>query len=429
MKSIAVIGAGWAGLAAAIRLIEAGCAVTLFEAGRVAGGRARAVQIGDQTLDNGQHLLLGAYERCLSLMQTLGVDAEKVLERLPLHLEDDQGFRLALPAWPAPFHLAWGLLTARGVSLIEKWRTALWMEGLKKKHFQLAKPQQTVSEWLDESFQAGALRTHLWEPLCLAALNTPAQRASAQIFANVLRDSLGNPRTGATDLLLPRHDLSQVLPSPAIDWLTRQGATLHFSHRVKSLEPLPAATSGEKKIAVDGQPFDAAILAVAPQHQAALWPKEQPPLPQPAFEPIATIYLHYSPTTRLRHPIFSFPQRTTNESCDKWAVDRGNGLIALVISGQGAWCDLSDEVLVAECEKRLATHLDTNEKPKQVRIIREKRATFSCQPDCARPAAETALPTLFVAGDLSWADYPGTLEGAVRSGERAARLILADRRQ
>ncbi|MGA9962052.1 MAG: FAD-dependent oxidoreductase, partial [Azonexus sp.] len=232
---VAVIGGGWAGIAAAVELTAAGVDTTLFEAGRTLGGRARSVSIDGRTLDNGQHILLGAYRETLALMRRIGVDPEQLLERHPLQVVDNAGFRLALPKWPAPLNVAWGLLAATGVGWREKLATAWWMQGIKARHFRLPH-DLSVAEWLDTAGQNSALRHHLWEPLCLAALNIPAERASAQVFANVLRDSLGSAQREDTDLLLPRVDLGGLLPEPASIWLAEPGATLRFSTRIDGLE-------------------------------------------------------------------------------------------------------------------------------------------------------------------------------------------------
>ena len=124
---VAVIGGGWAGIAAAVELTAAGVDTTLFEAGRVPGGRARSVSIDGRKLDNGQHILLGAYRETLALMLQVGADPEQLLDRRPLQVVDETGFRLALPKWPAPLNVAWGLLTAKGVGWREKLATAWWM--------------------------------------------------------------------------------------------------------------------------------------------------------------------------------------------------------------------------------------------------------------------------------------------------------------
>lgn len=407
---IAVVGAGWAGLAAAVALAEGGAAVTLFEAGRVAGGRARSTALDGRALDNGQHILLGAYRDTLALMRRVGADPQRLFTRLPLCLMENGGFRLRLPRLPAPLHVAAGLLAARGVGWPEKLKTALWMQGVKWRKFRLGQTQgvshgQSVAQWLDAAGQTGALRRHLWEPLCFAALNTAPENACAQLFAHVLRDSLGSPRRAATDLLLPRTTLGELLPEPALAWLARQGAEIRLGQRVRSIEDNR----------VDGEAFAAVIVAVAPQHVAALLPEARPAF---TYEPIATVYLDYGPAIALPFPLLHLGAGSA-----AWAVDRGAGLIGCAISARGDWENLSDAALAG----RMAAALNLGQ-PRWQQVIREKRATFSARPGLSypnrRPDYRTADPRVFLAGDYTWVDYPATLEGAVRSGLRAAEAAL-----
>jgi squalene-associated FAD-dependent desaturase len=406
VKPVAVIGGGWAGIAAAVELTAAGLPTTLFEAGRVLGGRGRSVRIDGRTLDNGQHILLGAYRDTLALMRRVGADPERLFERRPLLVIDRDGFRLALPRLPAPLNVAWGLLGAHGVSLGEKLATAWWMQGIKHRRFRLA-GDPSVADWLDAAGQRGILRQRLWEPLCLAALNTPAERASAQLFANVLRDSLGSPRRSDTDLLLPRVPFGELLPEPAAGWLRARRADLRLGQRIETLQT--SATGVE----IDGESFAAVIIAIAPQHATRLWPVQAA---QYAFEPIATVYLQFPPGTALAFPLLNMGGRL-----GQWVVDRGAGLLACVLSGHGAWEKLDDAALAGA----LADDLMPGKEVAWHKVIREKRATFSCRPGLTRPDEKTAHPAVFLAGDYTYADYPATLEGAVRSGLRAARQAIA----
>ena len=403
---VAVIGGGWAGIAAAVELTAAGADTTLYEAGRVLGGRARSINIAGRTLDNGQHILLGAYRETLALMRQVGANPETLFDRRPLQIIDNSGFRLALPMLPAPLNVAWGLLTAAGVGLGEKLRTAIWMDGIKRRRFQLP-ADITVAQWLDNDGQTGQLRRHLWEPLCLAALNLPAERASAQLFANVLRDSLGSARREDTDLLLPRAELGQLLPEPAANWLSSHGAKLQFGKRISHIAP------DQNGISIDGEIFSSAILATAPQHAAILWPELTI---NDDFEPIATVYLQFGPKISLAFPLLNLLGKH-----GQWVVDRSNGLLACVLSGHGDWEALDDAALTASLEEELGFP----EKAHWHRVVREKRATFSARPALHRPDCATSNPRLFLAGDYTWADYPATLEGAVRSGRRAARMAIS----
>jgi len=401
---VAVIGGGWAGIAAAVELTAAGAETTLCEAGRVLGGRARGIEIDGRKLDNGQHILLGAYRETLALMRQVGANPDELFDRCPLQVVDNTGFRLALPRLPAPLNVAWGLLAARGVGIGEKLRTVLWMDGIKRCGFRLAQ-DMTVAQWLDQAGQTGALRRHLWEPLCLAALNTPADRASAQLFANVLRDSLGSSRREDTDLLLPRVDLGQLLPEPAGHWLLAHGAETRLSTRVGRI------TEVENGLDIDGETFSAAIIATAPQHIGALWPAAATNF---AYEPIATVYRNFEPKMKSAFPLTNH----LGGHC-QWVVDRGQGVLACVLSGHGAWEELDDEALAAGLDEELGWPNPSG----WHKVIREKRATFSASPGLHRPNFKTSNPRLFLAGDSTWADYPATLEGAVRSGLRAARQI------
>lgn len=403
--TVAVIGGGWAGLAAAVELTAAGLETTLFEAGRVLGGRARTVSLDGRRLDNGQHILLGAYRETLALMRRLGADPDQLFERRPLQIIEPDGFHLSLPRLPAPLNVAWGLLTAKGVGLREKLATAWWMEGVKAKKFQLA-ADTTVAAWLDAGGQTGRLRRHLWEPLCLAALNTPAEQASAQLFSNVLRDSLGSARRADTDLLLPRVDFGRLLAEPAHHWLLAQGAEVRTGTRVE------AVTTSEHGVDIDGRRFDRAIIATAAQHAAKLWPTMTA---RYDYEPIATVYLQFSAKTKLPFPLINLAGKY-----GQWVVDRGNGLLACVLSGHGAWESLDDRGLA----EMLQDELSLGEQASWQKVIREKRATLSARPGLLRPGCATAHPDVFLAGDYTWADYPATLEGAVRSGLRAAHRII-----
>ena len=157
-------------------------------------------------------------------------------------------------------------------------------------------------------------------------------------------------------------------------------------------------------------------LNTAPQHAAKLWPALNACYD---YEPIATVYLQFGPKISLAFPLFNLLGKH-----GQWVVDRGNGLLACVLSGRGNWETLDDAALAATLNSELGmAKPELAEKAFWYQVIREKRATFSCQPGIARPDASTTHPRLILAGDFTWADYPATLEGAVRSGLRAARKL------
>ncbi|HEX8964085.1 MAG TPA: hydroxysqualene dehydroxylase HpnE [Rhodocyclaceae bacterium] len=420
---VAVVGAGYAGLAAAVELAAAGAQVDVFEASRTLGGRARGVEADGMTLDNGAHILVGAYRETLRLMARVGADPRS-LRRHPLRLEYPGEFRIAAPRLPAPLHLAWALLGARGISRGEKFAAIRFMRAMQARNFRLAQ-DIPAAELLDQNAQGENLRRYLWEPLCLAALNTEVEHASAQVFLNVLRDSLAAGRA-ASDLLLPATDFSRLFPEPAAAWLAARGARVHRGRRIDSL----LRRDGGYAVAPDADGYDRAILAVAPYHLPKLISglPELVPLAAAvaglAWEPIVTVYLAYPAGVRL-----PFAMVGVSGGHAQWLFDRGAlcaqpGLIAAVISARGRHEDLAHEELARRIHAEVAAVVPGAPAPTWSRTIVEKRATFACTPALARPPATTALPGLFLAGDYVAGDYPATIEGAVRSGVTAARLAL-----
>ena len=418
---VAVVGGGWAGLACAVELAAAGVPVRVFEAAKQPGGRARRVEVEGHALDNGQHILIGAYRETLRVMRLAGADPERLLRRLPLELSYPRaGFRLRLPRLPAPFHLAAGLLVARGCAPGEKLAAARFMRALQATGYRLAQ-DVSVAELLDRHRQRGSLRRFLWEPLCLAALNTAPQHASAQIFANVLRDGLDGARENS-DLLLPRADLNRVFPDAAARFVAAHGGEIRLSARVERIE---------RPLAVHGERFEHVVLAAAPRHAADLLRDHAETggiaalLDAYCHEPIGTVYLAYPQPLRAPLPMLGMSGPLGQWVFDRGQLDGASGIAGCVLSARGAWDERDNASLAAalhaELQETLGRALPA---PDWHRVIRERRATFSCRPGLLRPPAKTALPGLWLAGDYVCADYPATLEGAVRSGVAAARGIL-----
>jgi squalene-associated FAD-dependent desaturase len=414
---IAVIGAGYAGLAAAVELAAAGRQVDVFEASQILGGRARATKVGDFTVDNGQHILVGAYSETLRLMRAVGADPEVVLKRTPLRFEFPGEFLMAAPRLPAPLHTAFALLLARGLDWREKWAAIRLMQGLQARKFRI-EPDVTVTEWLDTNKTPSRQRRLLWEPLCIAALNTPVERASAQVLANVLRDSLGGSRS-ASDMLLPQVSLSALFPDPAAKFVTERGGAVHPGHRVGSVR-----RETDTWLIDDAGPFAQVVLAVAPYHLANLVPGLASQVEHFDWEPIVTSYFSYPAAIQLPQPMLG-----VDGGLAQWLFDRGtlcgqHGLIAAVISARGRHLDLPTAELERRIHQEIARIVPDLPAPLAVQTITEKRATFACVPDLQRPMAKTGLPGLWLAGDYVAGDYPATIEGAVRSGVAAARMVL-----
>lgn len=423
MNRVAVVGAGWAGMAAAVDLAGRGIPVTVFEASRSLGGRARRVSVDGTDLDNGQHILIGAYRDTLALMRKVGVDPERALMRVPLELRYADGFHLRAPRLPAPLNLLVALLGANGVSLAQSFAAMRFMAALRAKRYRVA-PDRSVAQLLDEHAQTGVLRSHLWEPLCVSALNTSVERASAQVFANALRDGLTGRRENS-DLLLPRTDLGRLFPEPAAEYVKARGGAIELGTPVRRIERV----SGGFRLN-DAQEFSGAVIACGP-HQAGPLLVQLPELADAlaaisafAYEPIVTCYLQYPESVLLPATMLGFTGGIL-----QWVFDRGRlggpkGLLAAVISASGAHQELTKEELTARIGIELKAAFGELPSPRWSQVITEKRATFSCTPGLARPRAATAIPGLLLAGDYVASEYPGTLEAAVRSGIEAAEKLM-----
>jgi squalene-associated FAD-dependent desaturase len=405
-RRVAVVGAGYAGMAAAVTLAMRGVPVTVFEAGAVPGGRARRVVSQGTALDNGQHILIGAYGTLFALMRTVGVPADAVL-RVPLELRYADGVSLRRMFLPEPFGLAAGLLAARGLPWRERLGAVRFMRALRAQGFRLA-VDCSVAALLSRHGQDGRIGHYVWKPLCVSALNTPPERASARVFLTVLRDTLGG-EAEASDLILPRVDLSRLFPEPAAAWLAAHGGELRCASPVRDLGALCAQ-------------FDAVIVAIGPHQLKALAPELAVDF---EYQPITTCYLQYPQPVHLPFPMLGLAQGLV-----QWVFDRGRlngerGRLAAVISAQGDHQQMTQEELAQACHREIARALGSLPAPQWSRVIAEKRATIAVAQGVARPALETPLPGVYLAGDYTDPDYPPTLEAAARSGVRAAERALA----
>jgi len=444
-KTAAVIGAGWAGCSAAVELARAGYTVTLFEAARTLGGRARAVDVRDQMLDNGQHILLGAYSETLRLLKLTGIDRDDVLLNLPLQMRypaGGKGMDFVAPRLPAPLHLAIALLRAKGLDRADKMSLARFSTTARWMDWQLHN-DCSVSELLARFDQTDRLIQLMWRPLCLAALNTPPERASAQVFLNVLRDSLG-ARRASSDMLLPRTDLSSLFPAAAAAYVGERGGAVRSGAKVGALarhnDGWQIEASGN---AVDGTWHTYADVAVvaggAPSTSVLLAKLGQDALATQLmsfdYEPITTCYLQYAPGTTLDLPFYALVDDAATGHWGQFVFDRGqldgaqSGMLAVVISASSAAGALERAELAAAVATQLAQVLarPTLAEPLWSQVITEKRATFACTPALRRPAVDIGLPGLAIAGDYTACDYPATLEAAVRSGVAAANSVLKGR--
>jgi len=426
--NVAVIGGGYAGMAAAVLLVERGIAITVFESAQQLGGRARGVSYLDTNLDNGQHLLLGCYRQTLSLVEKVGGNIEQDFLCLPLHLELQSQFSLKAPHLPAPLHLLIALLTARGLSFGERMRAARFMLTLRHMKFKLSN-DISVSDFLVQQKQNSTLVKKLWEPLCIAALNTPIHKASAQVLLNVLRDTLNQHRADS-DMLLPRIDYTELFPQRAASFVERHGSKVFLSSGVESLRPVDDGI--ELATAHSTQIFSHVICAAPPTVAAKLLrpmtelAETVTQIENLEHQPIYTLYLQYPSHITLPHPMLGLYQRYSQWLFDKGRIAGQHGLLAAVISAEGIHQELSQDELAQKVITELNEEFGITETPTWYKVIAEKRATFCCAPNLQRPSQQTALPRLLLAGDYTVGDYPATLEGAVMSGLKCAEAIYGN---
>ncbi len=420
---VAVIGGGWAGLAAAEHLMAGGCAVTLREAGRVLGGRARGVDSrgsGFDFLDNGQHLLVGAYHQCLALLARAGVAEETAFLRLPLtwHLADGIAFQAA--RLPAPWHLLYGIARGRGMGWRDKLALLRQMRALQHWH-RHHHTDISVGQWLAEQGVSAFWRQQFWQPLVWGSLNTPLAQASCRRLAQVLADGAWRRRADS-DMLIPRRDLGHSWVAPVQAYLQQNGVRIETGHRVRRIE---TANDG---VWVDGDRFDKAVLAVAPYHLAALLPQAadwQAALSALEYVAITTVCLRYPQAVVLPQAMTGLATGTAQWLISRGALGGDEREVAAVVSLSAQYGPLSAEQWQQRVHADVLRICPGLPPPLAVRVMTEKRATIASRVDLpAWPLASLWRQGLYPAGDYLHPCYPATLEAAVQSGRAAAEACM-----
>lgn len=437
-KKVAVIGAGWAGAAAAWQLHKNGHHATVFEASHTIGGRARkhnSTTLG-QVVDNGQHLLLGAYSATLKLMQELGIETEQAFYRFDLDIHSaDNSFRFKTAPLPAPFHLLGPLFTAKGLGVSERLTLIRLQSYLIAKRWQVP-TAMTVHELLVHTKQPPILIDKLWIPLCIAALNTPIEVACAQLFANVLRDSLGGSRQD-TQMLIPLRNMSDLWAQSALQY-----ADVRLGQTVRKITPISAT---KYRINAEADLFDALIIATnAPPAARLLKPlvhaketaQQQLLMALQAFEfnPIATLYLQPESAWDSPYPMQMLEEDTHGLAAGQWVFNHAampgsefKNMISVTISYANRLQHHSKELIMDAITKQVNYQAQTPLPPIIAReLITEKRATFVAKTGLERPQTNTPWRGIQLAGDWVQNEYPAVLEGAVRSGIAAANAIDED---
>lgn len=445
---VIVIGAGVAGLRAAVELAARGAHVTVLEAKAILGGRATAFadpQTGER-VDNGQHVLLGCYHETFAFLRRIGTDDRiRVQPSLEVDFVDRSGerSRLTLPGLPPPINfiaglMDWSALTWRdrlsAVRLASPIRIAQAGKREQEKGKRVtriaASPGETVEEWLIANGQTARIREMLWEPLALAALNQSVRVAAAPPFVAVLAQMFGGGPRDAS-LALPAVPLDQLYAEPARRFIEARGGEVRIgcSARVH-LEGGRVAyveARGERLHAgavVAAVPWFALADLFTGDIQSVATIRTAAAATQPS--PIASVNLWLSRPV-LRTPFLGLPGRTMQWVFDKEQMfEAGTSHITLVSSGADEVMALQNDELIALALHELRAALPEARQAKVMRatVVRERRATYSLAPgQPPRPTTGTGVNGLVLAGDWIDTGLPATIEGAAISGRYAAEAI------
>jgi squalene synthase HpnD len=433
---IAVLGAGFAGISAALELARQGHQVEVLERKPYVGGRAhsfREAQTGAM-LDNGQHIFMGCYHACNRLFDMLGVGGR--LEKqgaMEVPYLQPGGGRIALKAGkaPAPFHLLSVLLGCGGFKWADRW--AIARLGAEVRMGWKPKRSSTVAEWLQRSGQTpGAIRI-LWEPLCLAALNEPIGRADAGLFFQVLKESLMGGRE-ASAIYISKVGLSELLMPEAGECLKAAGGALQIGEGVARVEweggrIASVETTKGRKVAAE------TFISAVPWNVLASWLPEDHACKRGIGgiegAPIISVHL-FCDRELLAEPFAGFL-----DSPVQWVFNRTQALpdselgkcyyYVVVISAAYEWMNRGTGDILEMIRTEFGKFFP-NARGVVFRhhvMFKAKDATFAARPETEllRPKPSGLGGNVVVAGDWSATGLPATLEGAARSGFEAARLV------
>jgi hydroxysqualene dehydroxylase len=409
-----VIGAGLSGLAAALALSEAGARVVLYDQAAQAGGRARSFYEPtlDRLIDNGNHLLLSGNHAALDYLGHIGA-----ADRLTgpdsarfdfFELDSGERWSIDLNRGPVPLWVLYSSRRVPGTSLGD------YVQGLKL----LTAGDRTVA---DLFARQGALYRRFWEPFAVAVLNTAPDQAAARLLVPVIRETLARGADSSIPLIA-RRGLSDTFIEPALDALARRGAEIRLGSRIVGLERDAdrltgiALSRGFERLA----PGDAAVLAAPPWTAAELLPGLTVP---DAFAPIVNVHFRIDGGLGA---LSSTPVLGLVGGTAQWLFVRDD-VVSVTVSAAHALAERTAREIAATVWPEVARALErTPDEMPPVRVVKERRATFLASPAqiARRPAPRTSLRNLMLAGDYTDTGLPATIEGAIRSGRTAAKLVL-----
>ena len=481
---VVVVGAGFAGLSAGVRLAEAGARVLVLDARARLGGRATAFADREtgELVDNGQHALMGCYTETFAFLRAIGAEgyvrwqpelAVTTIER------DGRVSRMRCPSLPPPLHLVAGVFTWSALGWRDKVAVLRMAGPLRAAQRELAqgrlKPApttdaqettagagfgrpdavvgsgfrlrgtlrrnspkpfaeavsrtdtETVAEWLDRHGQTPRLRELLWDPLALAALNQPPEQAAAPYFTRVLAEMFGSDPKAAA-IVLPTRPLHEMYAEPARAFIEARGGAVRTGANAR----IELERSDLRAVRVGDETWHPrAVICAVPWFALADTIVGDVDAVRPVLDaardtegsPIVTVNLWFDRAV-MDEPFVGLPGRMMQWVFDKRTlIGETASHLSLVSSGAADVLRWTNPQLIDAALDDLRGALPHLRDAHVVRatVIREPRATFSLAPgQPPRPATRTAVAGLFLAGDWIDTGLPATIEGAVRSGHRAA---------
>ncbi|OYT72077.1 MAG: hypothetical protein CFK52_06190 [Chloracidobacterium sp. CP2_5A] len=430
-----VIGGGFAGLSAATALAEQGARVLALERRPRLGGRAYSLR--DETtgdaVDNGQHLMMGCYRETLRFLERIGsrhlaraFDAPRVD-----FLSPDGAASFVCPPLPAPFHMLAGLLRLGSLSLGDKLGTLRvgWSLRRAKRDYRARYAEATVADWLRECRQSPRMRERFWDPLVIATLNEPPERAAATLLMRVLHQGFGGSFDDSK-MVVSTVGLSELYVEQARRFLEARGGAVRLQSSVKALQVERGRFRGVALTNGESVAAEACISSAPPQDVAKYAGALAPTAAHLTSSPIVSVNLWFD------RPIFDAPFVGLIGTTMQWAFDKRafttptSGLrhLALVVSAarQIAHLPAKDLVSLALDDLRRVTSKVNSARLAHARVIKERQATFSATPaaEKLRPQHETSVEGFYLAGDWTDTGLPATIESAVVSGHACAARVL-----
>lgn len=442
-KKAIVIGAGIAGIAAAIAATEKGYKTTVIESRQYIGGRARSFvdKTTGEIIDNGQHVMMGCYHNMLRIIRTLGTDRliyrQKALKVL-FYDSDGSGDVLDSGKLPGKLGIAAGIMGLRKVSLQSRLRALLFAMklGLSSKQ----KVGETSLQYLKRMNQSDEMIHRLWEPLIIATLNARPEEADATLLIEVLKRAFFGGKE-ASQLVLPRVGLSELV-EPLMEWIKSHGGEIRLS---TSVENLKMNDKGIVSVILDNEEelYADIIISTVPAFALRRFANEEvlgaqsfTLLNDLVFSPIVSIYLWFdqdfmeesfcamlNTTTQW---VFNRRRIADSEQSQK---DKYPGHISLTISAGNELVTTAPEKVVQQCWEEIKQCFPkaNSASLKEWKVIKEKQATFLATPsiESRRPVTITKAKNFYIAGDWTATGLPATLEGAAQSGFEAVRIAVS----